>query len=118
MFLKWVEKREKDKMMDDLSAFIDNLINERDSLVYKVRKFSKDEEIAKLLKENENLRNNSLHTLSEKERNEADAFRHEHWGKCKGSIAYLLTGVSMGTAVEVICSKCKTKKDITDISAW
>lgn len=33
MFLKWVEKREKDKMMDDLSAFIDNLINERDSLV-------------------------------------------------------------------------------------
>ncbi|WIT26831.1 hypothetical protein [Bacillus phage SPbetaL1] len=28
MFLKWVEKREKDKMMDDLSAFINNLITE------------------------------------------------------------------------------------------
>ncbi|MBP3047353.1 hypothetical protein J9345_11870 [Bacillus subtilis subsp. subtilis] len=114
MFLKWVEKRDK----DNLSTFIDNLINERDSLADKVRKFSKDKEIAKLLKENENLRNNNLHTLSEKERNEADAFRDEHWGKCKGNIAYLLTGVSMGTAIEVICSKCKTKKDITDINAW
>ncbi|KXZ22441.1 hypothetical protein P4T89_12445 [Bacillus nakamurai] len=118
MILKWAEKREKDKMMDDLGTFIDNLINERDSLADKVRNFSKDEEIAKLLKENENLRINSLHTLSEKERDEADAFRDEHWEKCKGNMAYLLTGASMGTAIEVICSKCKTQKDITDISVW
>ncbi|MDM5216884.1 hypothetical protein [Bacillus velezensis] len=118
MFFKWAEKREKDRMMSDLGTFIDNLINERDSLAEKIRSFNADEEIAKLLKENENLRINSLHTLSEKERDEADAFREEHWEKCKGNMAYLLKGASMGTAIEVICSKCKTKKDITDISVW
>ncbi|MCF7618539.1 hypothetical protein L3137_14885 [Bacillus sonorensis] len=104
--------------MDELSTFIDNLINERDSLVEKLRNFNKDEEISKLLKENENLRINSLHTLSEKEREEADAFKEEHWKKCKGNTSYLLTGASIGTRVKVICSKCKTQKDITDISVW
>lgn len=118
MILKWIENKEKNKLMDELSTFIDNLIGERDSFAEKLRNFKKDEEISKLLKENESLRINSLHTLSEKEREEADAFREEHWKKCKGNTSFLLTGASIGTRVEVICSKCKTQKDITDISVW
>ncbi|AMR10677.1 hypothetical protein AB684_10960 [Bacillus licheniformis] len=118
MILKWIENKEKNKLMDELSTFIDNLMGERDSLAEKLRNFKKDEEISKLLKENESLRINSLHTLSEKEREEADAFREEHWKKCKGNTSFLLTGASIGTRVEVICSKCKTQKDITDISVW
>ncbi|RHJ10100.1 hypothetical protein [Bacillus sonorensis] len=118
MILKWIENKEKNKLMDELSTFIDNLIGERDSFAEKLRNFNKDEEISKLLKENENLRINSLHALSGKEREEADAFREEHWKKCQGNTSYLLTGASIGTRVEVICSKCKTQKDITDISVW
>ncbi|MCY7858753.1 hypothetical protein MOB44_19205 [Bacillus sonorensis] len=118
MILKWAESKEKDKLMNDLNTFIGKLMSERDSLTEKLSNFNKDEEIAKLLKENENLRINSLHILSEKEREEVDAFREEHWKKCQGNTSYLLTGASMGTAIEVICSKCKTQKDITDISVW
>lgn len=83
MILKWIENKEKNKLMDELSTFIDNLMGERDSLAEKLRNFKKDEEISKLLKENESLRINSLHTLSEKEREEADAFREEHWKNVK-----------------------------------
>ncbi|KAA6446731.1 hypothetical protein [Bacillus swezeyi] len=118
MILKWAENKEKDKLMNELNTFIGNLTSERDSLAEKLRNFNKDEEISKLLKENENLRINSLHSLSEKEREESDAFREEHWKKCKGNTSYLLTGAGIGTRVEVICSKCKIKKDITDISVW
>ncbi|MCY9156355.1 hypothetical protein [Bacillus haynesii] len=118
MILKWAENKEKDKLVDELSTFIDTLMSERDSLAEKLRNFNKDKEMSKLLKENENLKINSLHTLSEKEREEADAFREKHWKKCQGNISYLLTGASIGTRVEVICSKCKTQKDITDISVW
>ncbi|MED2944236.1 hypothetical protein P4284_22750 [Bacillus swezeyi] len=118
MILRWAENKEKNKLMNDLNTFIGNLMNERDSFAEKLRNFNKDKEIAKLLKENENLRINSLHILSEKERKEVNVFREEHWKKCKGNTSYLLTGAGIGTRVEAICSICKTKKDITDISVW
>ena len=108
----------KDKVMRDLSAFIDKLISEKDSLSEIVRNYNKDEHIEKLIEENTKLRIHSLHTLSEKEKEQADVFRKKHWESCKGNTRYILEGTGIGTAVGVQCTKCGVKKDITDTSNW
>lgn len=41
MILKWIENKEKNKLMDELSTFIDNLMGERDSFAEKLRNFKK-----------------------------------------------------------------------------
>lgn len=111
-------KLEKEKYIKELNMFFDRLINERNSFAGKLKNYNKDEHIAKLIKYNDNLRVNSLHVLSDKEKEEADSFKKEHWERCRGNVQYILRGTGLGTAVAVQCLKCDTRKDITDTDNW
>jgi hypothetical protein len=117
MNINWLGNK-KTKIMGELNVFIDNLINERNSLAEQLRNYNAEEKVANVLKENDKLRVNSLHVLSEKEREQADVFRKGHWESCKGNARYILEGTGIGMGVTVQCTKCNRTKNITDVSNW
>ena len=116
--IRQIEEHNKDKIMEDLSDFINKLINERNALSEQISNYNKDEQVAKLKRENECIKSNSLHILTKSEREQVELFKEEHWRNCKGSIKYLLEGTGLGTIVTVFCSKCGISEDITDIENW
>lgn len=94
--IRQIEEYNKDKIMEDLSDLISKIINERNALLEHVRDYNKDEQVAKLKRENEHIKSNSLHILTKSEREQVELFREEHWMSCKGSIKYLLEGTGVG----------------------
>ena len=111
-------ERNKKKIMGELDSFINNLIHEKMLLQEQLRSYDVEERVAKLLAENKELRSASLHVLTEAEKEQAVEFKNEHWDKCEGNVSYILTGTGVGTGVDVVCTKCGTKKDVTDYSVW
>lgn len=106
------------KIIEDLNLYIEDLLERKDSLATQLREFKQDEEIQKLTKELSDTRSRSLHTMTEKENEEAKAFSAEHWATCKGNMKYILEGTGIGTAVSIQCKKCQTIKDVTDMDNW
>lgn len=107
-----------EKILKNLEDYIDDINSTNKILREKLNNYNKDEEIAKLLKENERLRMNSLHILTEKEEMEYKEFREEHYRNCKGNTKFILVPTGIGTSVSVCCTKCNKKEDITDCSNW
>lgn len=93
---------------------------ENASLRQRMQEWRKDEEIQKLEVENTRLRCLSLHVMSEKEREDDQAFRHAHYESCHNGndYEYELIGTGIGTVIKIRCPVCGEHKDITDISNW
>lgn len=111
-------KMQKEKVFGELNKFVDNLIEKNNYLIKRLEEYDKDEQVAKLLKENQRLRDGSLHNLTEKENEEYKAFKEQHWNSCQGNTRFILEGTGMGTSVTLQCTKCNRTKNITDYSNW
>lgn len=106
------------KIMDELNLYLKSLTRENDGLRKRLQTFNKEEEIQKLQNELDRMRLYSLHIMSEKEHEDARTFSKYHYETCNSNIQYILEGTGIGTGIVVVCKKCKTEKDITDVSGW
>lgn len=84
----------------------------------KLDDFNKDDEIAKLREELEETRVNSLHVMSDSEKEKWDNFRKRHYAKCMGNTTITLEGTGLGWGIKLTCTKCNRCEDITDTSNW
>lgn len=105
-------------LMENLEMFIVDLMNQNERLQLKLDNYNKDEEIQKLKNELDNLRNNSLYNMSEKEKQSVKVFVEEHASLCRGAVQYQVIGSGIGYTLNVHCLKCKVSKAVTDYSQW
>ena len=78
----------------------------------------KDEEVKRLKEELDFYKRNSLVVLSDKQRERAKEFQHEHYKKCETghrSFTYTVTPTNVITIVELRCPKCG---EIIDVSNY
>ena len=78
----------------------------------------KDEEVKRLKEELEFYKRNSLVTLSDKQKERANEFIHEHYKKCETghrSFVYTVTPTNVITIVELRCPVCG---EIIDVSNY
>jgi hypothetical protein len=106
------------KMLEDLNLYISDLIDSNKRLNEKLNNYSKEEEIQKLKNKLDYYLTNSLHIMSDKEKDDLKIFRDGHYETCKGNINITLEGTGIGTGVTVKCKKCNIEKDITDVDSW
>lgn len=68
----------------------------------------------------DDIRKHSLLIMSDREMQKDKAFRQYHYITCRNGnhFQYDLTGVGVGTIIEITCPKCGIKEDITDIDSW
>lgn len=76
------------------------------------------------------MKNEICFKLTEKESQAAEEFIEEHKNCCKeklgkevfssigGGFTYIITPVSLGLCVSIICNSCGKVKDITDSESW
>jgi len=120
----WQEKMQQfmaNKKVAGLNVILDSiaaLFEENESLKQKLRDYRKEDEIAKLEAEIAQMRLDTLHTLTSKEKVKATNFRKKHYESCKGNTQYILLGTGIGTATTVQCTKCGEKENITDYDGW
>ena len=125
--MDWWEKavlRGKDikDTLKELEALIDLLQEDKDDyrqayLEVKDEKF-KDEEVKRLKEELDFYKRNSLVVLSDKQRERAKEFQHEHYKKCETghrSFVYTVTPTNVITIVELRCPVCG---EIIDVSNY
>ena len=116
--MDWWEKavlRGKDikDTLKELETQIDILQEDKEDyrqayLEVKDEKF-KDEEVKRLKEELEFYKRNSLVTLSDKQKERANEFIHEHYKKCETghrSFVYTVTPTNVITIVELRCPVC------------
>jgi hypothetical protein len=68
-----------------------------------------------------NRKRNLFFELNDKEMTNLEEWRNSH--KCRQETPYyaeefVFVGTGIGTCATVRCTRCKDKKDITDISCW
>lgn len=56
-------------------------------------------------------------TLNEKEEQEFEKFKKKH-RECRGLFKISFTPTGIGNDIEVKCTVCKKKKNITDVESW
>ena len=113
---KMIEKPNLQKIQD----YIDYCEESKQEVYKKLREYSKDKEIQSLQNELNDLKNNALYVMTDKEKTSAMIFKNDHYKKCKNSGTYLykLTGTGIGTAITIKCDKCEEELDITDTESW
>lgn len=104
--------------LDTILNSITSLFEENESLKQKLRDYRKEDEIKKLEDELHQLRLDTLHTLTSKEKVRATEFRSKHYANCNGNTEYILLGTGIGTATTLRCTKCGEKENITDYDGW
>jgi len=120
----WQEKIQKfmnNKQRAGLNTVIDSITDvfeENEKLKQQLRDYRKEDEIAKLEEEINQMRLNSIHIMTTKEKVKASTFAKEHYASCKGSTRYILTGTGIGTHTLIECKNCKVQEDITDYEGW
>ena len=125
--MDWWEKavlRGKDikDTLKELETQIDILQEDKEDcrkayLKIKDEKF-KDEEVKRLKEELDFYKRNSLVVLSDKQRERAKEFQHEHYKKCETghrSFVYTVTPTNVITIVELRCPVCG---EIIDVSNY
>lgn len=108
--------------LKELEALIDLLQEDKEDyrqayLKVKDEKF-KDEELERLREELDFYKRNSLVTLSDKQKERANEFIHEHYKKCETghrSFVYTVTPTNVITIVELRCPVCG---EIIDVSNY
>ena len=57
--------------------------------------------------------------LNDFETQRANDFQNEHLCSCSAqAFHFIITPTGIGNNVQVECSKCKAKKDVTDCNCW
>lgn len=108
--------------LQELEDLIDILQEDKEDyrqayLEVKDEKF-KDEELTRLREELDFYKRNSLVTLSDKQKERAEEFIHEHYKKCDTgyrSFVYTVTPSNVITIVELRCPICG---EIIDVSSY
>ena len=83
--------------------------------------YSKEEEVARLHHEIEQLRQEmgkSIYVLTEEEEKKDDEFAKEHYKKCRASAYYEVHKTGIGATCHVVCPVCGEKEDITSYDLW
>lgn len=113
-------KREMKELLALVQAEYDRESDMTEYFRKKYEEFRKDKEIQRLDAEIKRLRHLSLHVMSEKERDDEQAFRHVHYERCGNGndYEYNLIGTGIGTIIAIKCPVCGERKDITDIRNW
>ncbi|UUV46256.1 hypothetical protein [Bacillus phage vB_BanS-Thrax2] len=101
-------------ILDSITA----LFEENEKLKQQLKDYRKEDEIKKLEAEISQLRLDTLHTLTAKEKVRATEFRKKHYESCKGNTEYILLGIGIGIATTLRCTKCGEKENITDYDGW
>ncbi|UGO51010.1 hypothetical protein PQE70_gp157 [Bacillus phage vB_BanS_Nate] len=120
----WQERMQeymKNKRDDNLGSIITSIVKlheENEALKQKLKDYRKEDEIAKLEAEIAQMRLDTLHTLTSKEKVKATKFKNKHYESCKGNTQYILLGTGIGTATTVQCTKCAERENITDYDGW
>ena len=106
--------------MQVITDYINNLRAENQMLKDMLNSYNKDEEIAKIRTEMDELWVNSLVVLYPKEKDRIKAFKQKHYEKCRNSneYTYHMTGTGIGTVVEIQCPVCKEIQDVTAVDSW
>ena len=106
--------------MQVITDYINNLRAENQMLKDMLNSYNKDEEIAKLKTEMDELWSNSLIVLYPKEKDRIKTFKQKHYEKCKNGneYTYHMTGTGIGTVIEIECPVCKGIQDVTDVDSW
>lgn len=109
-----------DTILKELLEYIKDIEAENKELKNEIHNYSKDEEIQKYKDELLNVKLNSLYILSTEEKKIANDFKKEHYEKCgkNGRMRYILTPTEIGTGIDIECSCCGEKKDISDYGRW
>lgn len=109
-----------DSMFQELKEYIKDMETRNEELRDKLNNYNKDKEIQRYQNELTNVRRNSLYILNNKEKELVNEFRKEHYKKCGKSsrIEYILNPTEIGTGIDIRCSRCGCKKDITDYKEW
>ena len=113
-----VRSKGHDKILRELSVYIEDLIERKNNLKDKLDNYSKADEIKRLEDKIQFYISNSIHIMSDKESIDAKTFSTEHYESCKSNIQYILEGTGIGTAVSVKCKKCGAVKNVTDFESW
>lgn len=112
-------KEQKNEIIESTSIFIDNLINEVDTLKLKIDDLESGKAIVELRKEIESIKKNSLHIISDYEKEKIKDFKYSHNNTCNGyDVDIILSHTNIGVVVKVECHKCNTIKDVTDYNLW
>lgn len=113
-------RKEFDKGVEDIVAEYRRVCSRCDYLQKRLDEYNKDEEIQGLEERIQGLHRNSLMIMSDKERDDDEAFRQEHYETCNNgsTFCYELSGTGIGTVIIVSCPVCGAKKNITDINSW
>lgn len=107
-----------ESIIGDLNLYVQDLIDRNNRLNDTLIKFNKDEEIQKLKGEVSNLLMNSIHIMSDKEKELSKNFSNKHYSSCKSNSEYIIYGTGIGTIVKTRCKKCGDMEDITDTNNW
>lgn len=109
----------KDKL-NDLSAAVNDIIEENEELRETLRTYNKDEEIQSLKDELDSVYKRSICVLSEREKDSLYKFRNKHYTDCRnfGEFTFDLLYSGIGHCVKVKCPICGEEEDITDMSCW
>jgi hypothetical protein len=104
--------------MSGLNNFVDSIVNENTMLRTKIETYNKDEEIQKMKEKLSHYMSNSLHIMTDSEKEKRKAFSNKHYNWCKSNYRTILVGTGIGTSVEVQCIKCGASECITDTDNW
>ena len=114
-----ISKTDLEECFLKINKYIENVEAESCDRLRRLQEYNKDDEIAKLNKEIEFLRTNSVYVMSDTEKLSYRKFVEEHNKECKRSnFEIRITGTGIGHIINCVCLTCNKSLDITDMSKW
>lgn len=112
-------KPDVEKHFLKIAEYIQYIENQSENRLKQLQEYKKDEEIAKLIKEIEFLKRNSVYVMTDTEKLSYEKFIEEHNKECtRPSYEIRISRTPIGSIVNCVCVKCNCSKDITDLSGW
>ena len=113
----------KSKIIDklhEIENYINALEDSKDEVYKQLKEYNKDSEIQKLQTEIAYIKKNSIHIMSNKEKEFAKQFKEEHLHKYDERLgfSYIVTPTGIGNGLNIRCNQCEEEKDITDYENW
>lgn len=120
---KYQEIKMRSKMPEDVIREVSDYIKVLNEDMEYYRKlyldYNKDKEISALKNEINRLNENSLITLSDKQKQQQREFIDNHYEMCKQPIfEYIVTPTGIGVGLTIRCPKCGVELDMTDYDMW
>lgn len=114
-----ISKSELEECFVKINKYIKSIEAESLDRLRRLNEYKKDEEVAKLLKEIEFLKSNSVYVMSDTEKLSYRKFMEEHNKECeKARYELRISNTGIGSIIKCVCLRCNKSVDITDISNW